>query len=572
MADISLKERAGVKTRPRRFDWTMIIFGLLALVLVLLVVMPMSRLFIDSMTDQATGRFSFGNFTEIFSRPRYMTAYWQTIQLGALTVVMSLFFALPMAWAVSRTDIPGRKLMYVGVLGAFIMPPFLGAIGWILLAGPRAGWLNQIWMSLSGSDTPLVNIFGLWGMSLVIALNVFPLIFIFATSALDLISSEMEEAAAIHGAGPMRTTWIVTLPLALPAILGAIMLVFLETIALYGTPALIAIPARFNVATIQLTTFFEYPARINLAMAYSVPLVLITVVLLFVQRMMLRGGHVAVSGKGGARQPLNIGRWKWLFLGHGVFVTLLAVVLPGLILLSTSFQIAWSQPPWPGNLTLGNYRNILFEQVTVRNAMTNTLLFSLVAATACTALGFAIAYMVVRRVVPFVSILAVLSVAPVAVPGLVLAICFYSAFAGPPASLYGSGALIVMAFITRFLPIAFLASASGVRSLNPELEEAVRIHGGTRMRALGEVVAPVLKKSMLGVWILVFVICSRELSTAMFLTSHRNRVISILTLDLSEQGRYETLAAMAVVLLVVTSAVVALGIRLLGRDFMLRRN
>ena len=557
--------------RPRRFDPTMLVFAGLAIILIILVVAPLSRLFIDSFTDQDSGAFSFGNFIEIATRQRYWTAYWQTVQLGGLTVILSLFFALPMAWAVSRTDMPGRGLMYFGVIGAFIMPPFLGAIGWILLAGPRAGWINQIWTALTGSEAPLVNIFGVWGMSLVIALNVFPLIFIFATSALDLISSEMEEAAAIHGAGPMRTTWIVTLPLVLPAVLGAVMLVFLETISLYGTPALIAIPARFNVATIQLTSFFEYPARVNMAMAFSVPLVLITVMLLFAQRLMLRGGHVAVSGKGGARQPMNIGRWKWLFLGHGIFVTLLAVVLPAMILLSTSLQVAWSRPPLPGNLTLDNYRSILFEQVTVRNAMTNTVVFALSAATACTALGFTIAYMVVRRVMPFVSVLAVLAVAPVAVPGIVLAICFYSAFAGPPMSLYGSGLLIVLAFITRFLPIAFVASASGVRSLNPELEEAVRIHGGTRMRALTEVVGPVLKKSMLGVWILVFVICSRELSTAMFLTSHRNRVISILTLDLSEQGQYETLAAMGVVLLVVTSAVVALGIRLLGTDFMLRR-
>src|SRR3546814_169094 len=150
----------------------------------------------------------------------------------------------------------------------------------------------------------------------------------------------MEEAAAIHGAGPMRTTFAVTLPLALPAILGASMLVFLETMALYGTPALIAIPARFNVATTQLTTFFQYPMRVELAMAFSVPLVLVTLVLLVAQRLLLRGGHVAVSGKGGARQPMEIGAWRWLLVTHGAIVSLLAVVLPGIILLATSFSVA----------------------------------------------------------------------------------------------------------------------------------------------------------------------------------------------------------------------------------------
>ncbi len=572
MTDITDIEGLRATARRPAFDWSLVVFGLLAAILVGLVVYPMSRLFIDSMSDPETGSFTLNNFVAVASRSRYLVAYWHTIQLALITVVMSVALALPMAWVVSRTDIAGRGLFYFGALGAFIMPPFLGAIGWILLAGPNAGWINQIWTALTGLQDPLVNIFSVWGLAFVIALNVFPLIFIFATSALDLISSEMEEAAAIHGAGPMRTTWIITLPLALPAILGAIMLVFLETIALYGTPALIAIPARFNVATTQLTTFFEYPAKIELAMAFSVPLVLITLVLLGAQRLLLRGGHVAVSGKGGARTPMRVGRWKWLFLAHGIAVTLLAVVLPAGILVSTSFQIAWAKAPVLSNLTLDNYHQIIFEQATVRDAMFNTVFFALASATACTLLGFATAYVVIRKLIPYSPALAFLAVAPVAVPGIVLAICFYAAFAGPPFSLYGSSVLIILAFITRFLPIAFVSCASGIRSLNPELEEAVRIHGGSRMRALFEVVAPVLKKSLLGVWILVFVICSRELSTALFLTSHQNRVISILTLDMSEQGDYETLAAMGVVLLVVTSAVVAIGMRLLGRDFMLRRN
>ncbi len=573
MADVADRikgARAG--WRVPRFDWTMAVFVLLAVLLVILIVSPLSRLVIESFSDPKTGGFTLQNFVDVFTRKRYMTAYWQTLQLAGVTVVMSVFMALPMAFAVSRTDTPGRSLMYFAVLGAFIMPPFLGAIGWILLAGPNAGWINQIWESLTGSEEPLFNIFSMWGLAFVIALNVFPLIFIFATSAFDLISSEMEEAAAIHGAGPMRATWLITLPLALPAILGASMLVFLETIALYGTPALIAIPARFNVATTQLTTFFEYPAKIELAMAFSVPMVLITIVLLVAQRMMLRGGTVAVSGKGGAREPMKIGRWKWLFLGHGIVVAVLAVVLPAFILVTTSFSIAWAKPFGFDNMTLSNYREILFEQQTVRDALWNTYTISLTGATVCTALGFVIAYMVIRKLVPFSAVIAFLAVSPVAVPGIVLAICFYAAYAGPPLSLYGSSTLIIIAFVTRFLPIAFVSCASGVRSMNPELEEAVRIHGGGRFRALAEVVAPVLKKSLLGVWILVFVICSRELSTAMFLSSYQNRVISILTLDLSEQGEYEMLAAMGVVLLVITTTVVAVGMRFLGRDFMLRRN
>ncbi len=548
--------------------WLWVVLGLL---LAILIVNPMSRLVLDSFRDPAGG-WTLSNFADALGGARNLTAYWHTIQLASATVGLSVLMALPMAWGVSRTDMPGRGAMYLGVIGAFIMPPFLGAIGWILLAGPNAGWVNKLWTSLTGLEDELVNIFSFWGLAFVIALNVFPLIFIFTASALDLISSEMEEAAAIHGAGPLRATWLITLPLALPAILGAGMLVFLETMALYGTPALIAIPARFNVATTQLTVFFEYPMRIETAMAFSVPLVLVTVVLLAGQRMLLsRGGHVAVGGKGGARQPLKLGRWRWVLFAHGAIVSLMAVGMPAGMLLLTSLSRAWAQPPSWENLTFGNFNRILFEQETVVEAMRNTVTYALSAATVCTLLGFMVAYLVIRKLLPFASILAFLAVAPIAVPGIVLAICFYAAYAGPPFQLYGTGTLVTIAFITRLLPIAFVACSSGVRSLHPELEEAVRIHGGSRLTALRMVVGPLLKKSLLGVWILVFVISTRELSTAMFLTGPESRVISILTLDLSEQGEYEILAAMGVLLLVVTTLVVGIGMRLLGRDFMLRR-
>lgn len=565
--------RARRSTRARLADPTLWVWIGLAVVLIFLVVNPLSRIFIDAFRAPGTGAFTFSNFADVMGGRRNLTAYWNTAQLAAASVGLALFFALPIAFAVSRTDTPGRGALYLGVIAAFIMPPFLGAIGWILLAGPNAGWINQVYMGLTGAERGLFNIFSFWGLAFVIALTFFPLIFIFATSALDLISSEMEEAAAIHGAGPMRTTLLVSLPLVAPAVLGACMLVFLEAIALYGTPALIAIPARYNVATTQLTTFFEFPLRIEMAMAFSIPLVLVTVVLLVVQRFLLRkGAHVAVGGKGGARQPMRLGRWRWVLLAHGAMVALLAAILPGGMLILTSLSNAWAQPMSWENLTLGNFNAILFEQQTVRKAMVNTVVYSLVAATACTLIGFVIAYIVMRRLLPFAPGLAFLAVAPIAVPGIVIAVAFYAAYAGAPFFLYGTGALVMLAFITRFLPIAFVACTSGVRSLHPELEEAVRIHGGSRLTVLREVVGPLLKKSLFGVWLLVFVISTRELSSAMFLTGPNSRVISILTLDLSEQGEYENLAAMGVVLLAVTSAVVLLGMRLLGRDFMLRRN
>ncbi|RYF80478.1 MAG: iron ABC transporter permease, partial [Comamonadaceae bacterium] len=425
---------------------------------------------------------------------------------------------------------------------------------------------------LTGVDKGPFNIFSFWGLAFVIALYTYPLVYVFTKAALDLVSTELEDAASIHGAGKLRTLTRVTLPLVMPSIVGASILIFLESVALYGTPALIAIPAGINLATTQIATFFEYPLRIHQAAAFAMPILLLTVVMLFMQRKVLaRKGFVSVSGKGGERRAFDVGAWKWVLMAYAGLIGLLTVVMPLVILILASLSKAWGRGVAPGNLTFANYHDIFFQQLTVRSALVNTVLFSGATALVCVLMGLCIAYATQRRITPFPGVVQFLALAPIAVPGLILAIGLYAAYAGPPFSLYGTGALIVIAFTTRFLPIAVTACGASVRSLNPELEEAVRVLGGGRLTVLAKVVFPLLRKTLAGVFILVFVICTKELSTAVFLTGPQSRVVSVLTLDLSEQGNYETLAAMGVVLVVITTLVVAAGMRIAGRDFMLRR-
>jgi iron(III) transport system permease protein len=559
------------RNRRLHLDLTAAGFLLLIALLVFLVANPILRMVVESLTG-ADGGISLERYAQAFGRSRYVQALWTTLYLGMTATAFSLILALPMAWGVSRTNMPFRGFFNLSVLAAFIMPPFLGAIAWILLAGPNAGWLNRTWVTVFGGESGPFNLFSFWGLAMVIALYAFPLVYIFTKSALDLISTELEDAAFIHGAGRLDTLRRVTLPLVLPAICGAAILVFLESIALYGTPVLIAIPARINVATTQIATFFEFPLRVEVAAAYAMPMLATTVVLLVVQRLLLsRKGYVSVSGKGGERRPLDIGAWKWLLAAYCGLIAAITVVVPLVTLLQTAFSRAWGRGLSLDNLTLANFQSILFEQATVRDAIVNTMAYAGSAAMVCMVIGVAVAYVTQRRLLPFPGVIQFLALAPFAVPGIVLAVAFYAAYAGPPFSLYGSGLLIIIAFVTRFLPISATAATAAVRSLNPELEEAVRIIGGSRYTALSRVVVPLLSKTLLGSFILVFIIATRELSTAIFLTGPNSRVMSVLILDLSEQGSFEELAAIGVVMLVVTTAVVALGMKFVGRDFMTRR-
>ena len=560
-----------VRHLSRRPDLSVWLFGSLVLLLIFLVANPILRLLWDSL-HSADGSLSLDSYVRALGRARHLQALLNSLYLGAAVTAISLALGVPLALAVSRTNMPGRGFTHMAVLASFVMPNFLGAIAWILLAGPNAGWINRLWMAVFGSTEGPFNVFSFWGLAFVIALYTYPLVYVFTKSALDLISTELEDAAAIHGSGRFNTLARVTLPLALPSIVGAGILIFLETIALYGTPALIAIPAGINLATTQIVSFFQYPLRIEQAAAFSMPILVLTVVMLYLQRALLsRKGYVSVSGKGGERRPFDAGPWKWLLLGYSTLICALSVVVPMAILVLASLSKAWGRGLAAGNLTLSNFHAIFFEQLTVRSALFNTVAYSASAALVCVAMGICVAYATQRRITPAPALVQFLALAPVAVPGLIIAIGLYAAYAGPPFSLYGTGALVVVAFVTRFLPIAVTACGAAVRSLNPELEEAVRILGGNRITVMRQVVMPLLRKTLAGVFILVFVICTKELSTAVFLTGPASRVVSVLTLDLSEQGNYETLAAMGVVLVAIVTVVVAVGMRIAGRDFMLRR-
>ena len=566
--------RAGsARRRTFRIEPATLIGAAAVVALVLLIVVPGVKLMVSSLSDGDTGAWTLGNYVEAYSSALRLRSLGVSLLYAASVTLLAVALAVPIAWGVARTDMPGKPLVRALILGAFITPSYLGAIGWILLAGPNAGWINKIWMALTGAGTGLINVYSFAGLVWVTALYGFPYVFVFTSDALERVSSEMEEAATILGAGRLRTIVRITLPLVAPAIVGGAIVVFLDTVALFGTPAILALPARIHVLTLELWGFFQFPVQAEVAAAYAIPLVLITVGLFGLQRSLLgRRSFVALTGKGGSRELQRLGSWRWAMLGFALFVVAMAVVLPYLALAQAAFSRAWGLGFSWRNLTLDNFRLLLIDDLSARATIVHSFTYS--AATACVAVALAlvVAYMVQRRLAGRMGgLLGLLCMLPLVVPGIVLAIGFYAAWAPPPVALYGTATILVLGFTTRFLPIAYSSCSAAIRALNPEMEEAVRILGGGRLLTVSRVVAPLLKTSLVGAWLLVFIPATRELSTAIFLVSANTRVISVLMLDLSENGSFEALAALGFFLLGVTILIVLLGYRLVGRDFMLRR-
>lgn len=553
-------------------DPTKLVWIVIALALIFLVGNPLLRLIMISFED-GSGAFTFGNYTEIVSRTRYLVGYRNSLALGFCVACLCLLFAVPMAWAVSRTNMPGKNLIQALVLATFVTPPFLGATSWILLAGPNAGWLNRAFRAIFGTEAGLFNIYSFPGLVFVLAIYSFPYTFVFTKAALDMVSSEMEDAANVLGAGRAKATFKITLPLILPALLGAWIITFLEAIAIISSSIMIALPSNINLISLQLWQFFGYPLRVETAAAYAMPLLLVTVCLFLLQRRILGAkGYVALTGKGGERRLIDLGGWRWVLLGYSGLVLTCSLALPYLVLIQAAFAKAWAQGVSWANLTLNNFTYLLFQHSSAKQAILNTVIYSGAAATIALGLAISIAYIVSRRLVPFGNVLSLFAYAPFVIPGIVLAIGFYAAYAPAPFALAGTAAILVLAFVTRFLPIAYSNSSAAIRGINPEMEEAVLILGGSRFLAIRKVVAPLLKRSLLGAWLLVFIPACREVSSALFLYGPNTRTMSVLFFDMTEGGNFEQLAALGVILLCTTLVFVGFGMLCLGRDFMLRRD
>lgn len=560
---------AGLRRWGRLPDFSVAVLLALASALTLLVGLPLLKLL--GLTLIGPDGLTLDPLAGAFGKLRHLEALWRSVFIGGSVAIITTLVGVPMAWLVSRTNMPGRNFVTLIVIATFVMPPYLGAVAWMLLGGPNAGWINRAW-EFAGGPGKLLNIYSMEGMIFLISLYSIPINFIFARSALDIVSSELEDAASILGASRFVTTLKITLPMIWPAILGGAIIVFLESITLFGTPALLGIPAGITVATTQLWQFFEFPPRLDVAAAYSMALIAITVLLLWMQRWFLRRkSFTAMTGKGGERRPVDLGRSRWPSFALCMIVAAMAVFLPLVVLLQAAFAKAWSRGFSLSNLTLANFDYLLFKNSSAIGSIWNTIWFSAVAASAAVLITLIVAYAQARRLLPGTGFLQFLCMVPIAIPGIVLAVAFYATFAPPPFALYGTAAMLILAFMIRSLPVAFINAAATVKALNPEMEDAVRILGGSRAIVMSKVVVPLARGGLIGSWLLVFISATRELSTAIFLTGPKTKVMSIVMLDLSEEGNFEVLSALGVLLLATAWIVVWIGQRVAGRDFMLRR-
>jgi iron(III) transport system permease protein len=538
-----------------------------ALALVVLMGLPLAWLVAMSVTGEDGP--TLGHYLGALQDVQLRKALWNTVVLAFWAGVASLALGAPLAWLTARTDLPARGLIRALVLASFVTPPFLGAFAWVMLAGPNAGALNKLWRALTGVDTALVDIFTMPGLIFVVAIYTFPYVYIMIANTLELITSDLEDAAAMLGAGRLGVALTITFPLVAPAVLSGFILAVLQALALFGSPAILALPAGFHTLTTQIWGMFHYPPHVETAAAISIPLLLATALLLLVQKRLLgRRGYAAVGGKGGQRRRVPLGPWRYPALLGVLTVMACAVVLPYGILAKAAFSRAWAQPLTWDNLTLGHWAFTFFEYSATQSAIVNTLELGIL--TACVGAGMTavLAYIARRKIIVGHQLVAFLALSPVVIPGVVLAVALFIAYTRPPLLLYGTLWILFIAYVTKEVPVGYAQSDATFRAIPVELEEASRILGAGRLRVLAEITAPLARSGVIAAWCFIFIGVIRELSASIILFTPSSKVMSVVIFDLKEEGHFGSIAVLGLFMLAMTFGVVLLMQRVLGRDFL----
>jgi iron(III) transport system permease protein len=547
------------------FDRSIPVWITTAVTLVLLMILPLGWLAWVSVSSEHG--VTLANYVRVFGDPHLQKALWNTIVLAFWVGTASLAVGAPMAWLTGRTDLPGKRLIRALIMASFVTPPFLGAFAWVMLAGPNAGLLNKVYRAVTGSDEPLMNIFTMPGLIFVVTLYSFPYVYIMIVNTLELIASDLEEAGAILGASRLRVALTITLPLALPAILSGFILAVLQALALFGSPAILALPAGFHTVTTQIWSLFQFPPKVEQAAAFSIPLLLATALLLQLQKRLLgRRGYAAVGGKGGQRRTIPLGRWRWPALGACLAVMSCAIFLPYGVLAKAAFSRAWAQPLSRDNLTLGNFTFTFFDYGSTRAAIVNTLELGVMTACIGAAMVAVLSYVTNRKLVIGHQVVAFLALAPVVVPGVVLAVGLFIAYTRPPFVLYGTLWILFLAYLTKEMPVGYAQADATFRAIPADLEDAGRVLGAGRLRILREITAPLAKSGIIAAWCFIFIGVIRELSASILLFTPNTKVMSVVIFDLKEEGQFGAISVLGLVMLGLTFATVALVQAALGRD------
>jgi len=510
------------------------------------------------------------NYVKAYFDKEFYLLLLNSVYYALGTCTLTFLIGTFLAWVSERTNTPLKKLFVVMSLIPFIIPGILSTISWILLLSPKIGLINIVVKDILRLESAPFNVYSMWGMIWAESIHLYPLVFLLMSAAFRNMDTSLEEAALASGSSTFQTFCHVTLPLMRPAMFSLLLINFVRGIEAFEVPALIGVPAKISVFTTKIfLAIHQFPSDFGLAGAYAVTLLAISTVgvLLYGKLTRKEERYATVTGKGYRPRVIDLGAWKYLTLGISFLIFLLAVILPVFVLLWSSFIPYYGVPSRElmAKMTWANYQYIINYPLAL-TAFKNSFYLSVGSATLVMLLTSVIAWITVKTRLPGRALLDNMTFIPIAMPGIVLGVSLIWVYLTLPIPIYGTIWVLLLAYITKFMPYGIRAASASMIQINKELEEASLTAGGTWFQTFRKVVLPLLMPGFTAGWIYISIIALRELSTSILLYSYNSTVLSIMAFDLWEGGQYTYVCALGVlmVLLLIAMAFTArkLGARI----------
>jgi iron(III) transport system permease protein len=474
----------------------------------------------------------FGNYIEIVTDPVIPKAFLNTIIICSGCTVLATLLGVSLAWTNARTNCPGRAWLEPFNLIPFFLSPFIGAIAWHNLGEPQTGLLNNLARDVFNIEGAILNVDNIWGVIWVTGIFFAPLVYLFVIGSPRRMDPSLEDSARTTGAGLLKTTMTITLPLVMPGILSGAIIVFVTSAGEFGVPFKLSAPYGWETLTTQIfTKAVGDDANHYLGATMAMALGAITIFLIFIQRRYIAPrSFETVTGKGFRPNVLDLGGWKWVAFAFNIVFIFVAVVLPIISLIIVSLHPVWTGEIVAEKLTFINYTKTLFfwDENSIdaaTNGILNSLFLAFVGASIAMVLALVVSYMIHRTKGAGSAILDFLCVVPIGFPGIVLAMGVLVTYIQTP--IYATLWILLLGYITRFFPYGQRNIASIMLSISEELDQSSRMAGATWVTTMRRITIPLLKPGIFAGWILLFVIFLRELSISIILYTSGTETLAV---------------------------------------------
>ena len=541
-------------TKKSNFGVAQVILFLSIAILVIVVAVPVLLILFNAFW--VNGEFNLRDVVNIIMEPETYKALTNSLIIASGTTIGSTIVGTFFAWLVTRTDLPYKAFMKAMFLVPFMLPSFIGALAWKMLLSPNAGFINKFFMNNFGFEGPIFNIYSYLGIVLVEVMYLFPFVFIQVCGALERMDPTLEESARISGAGLFTITRKITIPLVLPSILSGALLIMLYSMAHFGTVAVLGIEnGIFNIPTLiyqrihQSAGSFE---SIRTGTVLATVLVITAAFIIWLQGKILSKGHYhSIGGKSFRPMELKLRALRVPLLIICLAYIAFTIVLPTAVIFLVGGLKTYGLPFTLQNLSLDNYKFILFDYKVTKDAIWNSVTLGLSAALITMFAGVMISYVIVKLKVRGKGILEFLGMLPFSVPGSVIALGVILAWSGQfGVNLYNTVWIILVAYIARYMGFSLKANSAALEQVHDSLVEAARSCGATMWQTLKDIVLPLVRPGMLASFFLIFLPSLRELTVSIMLYAPTTRTIGVAIYTLNEDGETVVSAALAGIALI----------------------